>query len=46
MPMDIDSIPDDFEELFKDIKVPEKNIYISNEDKAVELIAELITNKF
>ena len=45
MPMDIDSIPDDFEELFKDIKVPEKNIYISNEDKAVELIAELITNE-
>ena len=45
MPMDIDSIPDDFEAFFKDIKVPEKNIYISNEDKAVELIAELITNE-
>lgn len=44
--MPFDNIEDDFdlEESFKDVVI-EKNMYIANEEKAVELIANLISNK-
>lgn len=35
----------DLEELFQDIKIPDKNMYISDENKAIELISDLIKNK-
>lgn len=33
------------DDLFSDVEVPDANMYIANEDKAVELLAELIKNK-
>lgn len=35
----------DLESLFSDVVVPDANMYIADENKAVELIAELIKNK-
>lgn len=35
----------DLDSLFDEVNVPDENMYIANEDKAVELIAELIKNK-
>ena len=35
----------DLEELFKDISILRDNMYIEDEEKAIELIAELISNK-
>ncbi len=35
----------DLDVLFKDINVSNSNVYIADEDKAVELVSELITNK-
>lgn len=35
----------DLDELFEDVKLPEDNMYISNDDNAVSLISELIRNK-
>ena len=35
----------DLDVLFKDINVSNSNMYIADEDKAVELVSELITNK-
>ena len=35
----------DLDELFDDVVVPDANMYISDEDKAVELIADLIKNE-
>lgn len=34
----------DLDKLFETIKIPDSNMYIADEDKAVELISELITN--
>lgn len=46
MPFDIDENDElDLEELFEDIVVPDSNMYISDEEKALELIGELIKNK-
>lgn len=44
--MPFDNIEDDFdlEESFKDVVI-EKNMYIANEEKAIELISNLISNK-
>ncbi|MCR5836997.1 MAG: 50S ribosome-binding GTPase [Lachnospiraceae bacterium] len=35
----------DLEDLFEDISISDSNMYIANEDKAVELISELIKNQ-
>lgn len=35
----------DFEELFKDVCVPDANMYIADENQAVELISQLIKNE-
>lgn len=35
----------DLDELFEDVKLPESNMYISDDDNAVSLISELIKNK-
>ena len=44
--MPFESTEDDFdlEESFKDVVI-EKNMYIADEEKAIDLIANLITNK-
>lgn len=45
MPFDVEFDNEiDLNILFEDIDVPNENMYISNEDKAVELIAKLINN--
>ena len=45
MPFDVEFDNEiDLNILFEDIDVPNENMYNSNEDKAVELIAELINN--
>lgn len=47
MPFDVDFDDEiDLDILFDEVNVPDENMYIANEDKAVELIAELIKNKF
>lgn len=35
----------DLDELFADVPIPDKNMYISDEEKATELISELIKNE-
>ena len=46
MPFDIETDNElDLDELFADVDVPAPNMYIADEDKAVELIAELIRNQ-
>lgn len=46
MPFDVDFDDEiDLDILFDEVNVPDENMYIANEDKAVELIAELIKNK-
>ena len=35
----------DLDELFEDVKLPEANMYISDDDNAVSLVSELIKNK-
>lgn len=35
----------DFDEMFKDCDVSDENLYIADEEKAVELISELIKNE-
>ena len=46
MPFDMeDSDELDLDELFSDVVVSDSNMYIADENKAVELIAELIKNK-
>ena len=35
----------DLDDLFEDISIPDSNMYIADENKAVELISELIKNK-
>lgn len=47
MPFDVDFDDEvDLDILFNEVNVPDENMYIANEDKAVELIAELIKNQF
>lgn len=46
MPFDIENTDEpDLDDLFSDVVVPDTNMYIADEDKAVELISELIKNK-
>lgn len=46
MPFDVEFDDElDLDALFDDVSIPDENMYIANEDKAVELIAELIKNK-
>lgn len=46
MPFDVDINDElDLNELFEDVIVPDPNMYIADEEKAVELISELIQNK-
>ncbi len=45
MPFDVDDDEIDLDDLFSDVELPDENMYIANEDKAVELISELIKNK-
>ena len=45
MPFDIEQEELNLEELFKDIDIPAANMYIADEEKAIELISELIKNK-
>ena len=46
MPFDIENIDElDLDDLFRDVVVPDENMYIADENKAVELISELIKNK-
>jgi len=46
MPFDVEENNElDLDELFENISVPEPNMYIADENKAVELISELIKNK-
>lgn len=47
MPFDIE-LDDglDLEILFEDVNVPDENMYIANEEKAVELISTLLQNKY
>ena len=45
MPFDVDDDETDLDDLFSDVELPDENMYIANEDKAVELISELIRNK-
>lgn len=46
MPFDVGQDDElDLDNLFEDISIPDSNMYIANEDKAVELISELIKNK-
>jgi len=44
MPFDIEQDVLDLENRFKDVNVPDTNMYIANEEKAIELISELIKN--
>lgn len=46
MPFDVElSDEPDLDDLFSDVVVPDANMYIADENKAVELISELIRNK-
>lgn len=46
MPFDVEISDElDLEDLFSDVVVPDANMYIADENKAVELISELIRNK-
>lgn len=46
MPFDVELSDElDLDDLFSDVVVPDANMYIADENKAVELIAELIKNK-
>lgn len=46
MPFDVGNDDElDLENLFSDIVIPDANMYIADENKAVELLAELIANK-
>lgn len=46
MPFDVDpGDVIDLDELFKDVTIPDANMYIADENKAIELISELIKNK-
>lgn len=45
MPFVIDNDIIDLDEMTENTEIPDKNMYIANEDKALELIAELIKNK-
>lgn len=46
MPFDVELSDElDLDKLFDDVVVPDANMYIADEDKAVELISELIRNK-
>ena len=46
MPFDVEFDDEfDLDALFEEVSIPDENMYIANEDKAVELIAELIKNK-
>lgn len=46
MPFDLEFNDEiDLDELFNDVEVSDENIYIADEDKALELISELIRNK-
>ena len=46
MPFDVEFDDEiNLDDLFGDIELPDENMYIANEDKAVELISELIKNK-
>ncbi|MDD5998172.1 MAG: dynamin family protein [Lachnospiraceae bacterium] len=46
MPFDVEFDDElDLDALFEEVSIPDENMYIANEDKAVELIAQLIKNK-
>ena len=46
MPFDVENDDElDLENLFSDIVIPDANMYIADENKAVELLAKLIANK-
>lgn len=46
MPFDVGLSDElDLEDLFSSVDVPDANMYIADENKAVELISELIQNK-
>lgn len=45
MPFDVEDDEINLDDLFSEIKIPDENMYIANEDRAVELISELIRNK-
>lgn len=46
MPFDVELDEEiDLEDIFEDISIPDANMYIADEEKAVELISVLIKNE-
>lgn len=45
MSFDVKNDEINLDDLFSEVEIPDENMYIANEDKAIELISELIKNK-
>ncbi len=45
MSFDVKDDEINLDDLFSEVEIPDENMYIANEDKAIELISELIKNK-